>query len=85
MTTGIRPPVTPAPLSYSGGAAVTPHDTNELPIYAKALYVGVAGDVKLTTVDGSTATFKAPVGVLPVTAKVVFSTGSTATNIIALW
>lgn len=85
MTTGIRPPVTPAPKSYSIAAAVTPHDTNELPVYAKALYVGVSGDVKLTTIDGSTVTLKAaPVGYHWVTAKVVFSTGTTATNILAL-
>lgn len=85
MTTGIKYPITGSPDSYRLGAAVTPHDTNELPIYAKALYVGVAGDVKLTTIDGSTITIKAIAGLLPVTAKVVFSTGTTATNIVALW
>lgn len=90
MTTGIRPPSQkenyPGPVVYANGAAVTPHDTNELPVYARALYVGVSGDVKVTTWDGSTLTFKAaPVGILPVQAKVVFSTGTAATNILALW
>lgn len=82
---GIHSPQTGSPESYVGGAAVSLHDTNELDIYAKALYVGVAGDVKLTTTEGSTITIKANKGLLPVTAKVVFSTGTTATDIVALW
>lgn len=85
MTTGIPSPRTASPASYSGGATVTPHDTNELPVYAKALHVGVAGTVKVTTVDGSIIAFTAPVGLLPITAKLVWSTGTAATNIVALW
>lgn len=67
--------------------AVTPHDTNLLANEAlKGLYVGVSGDVKVTTVDGEDIVFKAaPVGVLNVQAKRVFSTGTTATNIVALY
>lgn len=68
-------------------AAVTPHDTNALANFARALYVGGTGDVKLTTPGGSTVTFAGvPAGtILPVRAKVVFSTGTTATSIIAIW
>lgn len=68
----------------SGLAAVTPHDTNELSIYSRALYVGTAGDLKVTTVGGDTVTItNAAVGWHPIAVKVVFSTGTTASNIIA--
>lgn len=71
---------------YPRSDAVTPHDSNELTNYADALYIGVAGDVKLTTPDGDTQVFKAvPVGILKVRAKIVFSIGTTATNILALY
>lgn len=68
-------------------AAITPHDTNELGNVPRFIYVGGAGAVKVTTVYGDTVTFAAvPVGtVLPVAAKIVFSTGTTATNLIAIW
>lgn len=74
-----------SPANY--GAAVTPHDTNELANYARALWVGGAGNVKLTTPGGSTITLVAvPAGtILPIRAKVVFSTLTTATSIVAIW
>tara|TARA_R100001460_G_scaffold9049_2_gene22110 strand:+ start:485 stop:988 length:504 start_codon:yes stop_codon:yes gene_type:complete len=51
------------------------------------LYIGGAGNIKVTTIAGDEVTF---VGVLqgtffPVQVQKVFSTGTTATNIIALW
>ncbi len=69
-----------------GGAAVTPNDSQDLAKSSRALYVGGAGDVKVTTVDGSTITFSAvPAGtLLPVAVKRVFATLTTATNILAL-
>ena len=71
---------------YRHAAAITAHDTNEIANVTRGIYVGVSGDVKVTTVDGDTVTFKAvPVGVLPVRAKIVFNTGTTATNMLALW
>ena len=65
---------------------VTPHDTTELTTVARALYVGVAGDVAVLMNDDSTATF---VGVaagsfLPIRVKRVNSTNTTATSIVAL-
>ena len=76
-----------AGLSHPRNAtAVTPHDTNEL-ASPGILWVGVAGDVKVTTVGGQTVTFTTPSNgfILPVAVKLVFSTGTTATSIIALY
>lgn len=66
-------------------AAVTPNDTANLPTYSKRLWIGGAGNVKLTTVGGSTVTYTSvPAGTyLQVRAQQVFASGTTATNIIA--
>lgn len=66
--------------------AVVLSDTVDLTNHCNALYIGVTGDVKLTTWNGNDVTFKAvPVGILPVGATRVWSTGTTATNIVALY
>jgi len=68
-------------------AAITPHDSNELANVSRGIYVGVGGDVKVTTRGGTTETFKnaAAGSVLPVRAKLVFATGTTATNLLNLY
>ena len=68
-------------------ASVTPHNTNELAFVTRALYVGGTGDVAVTMQDGGEVTFvDVPAGtVLPIRVKVVKSTGTDATSIIALW
>jgi hypothetical protein len=67
-------------------AAVTPDDATDLPYPARRLYIGVSGDVVAISPKGVTATFKAvPVGVLDVTVARVKLTGTTATNILALF
>ena len=67
--------------------AVTPSDTVDLGSYAKALYVGAAGNVRVLTVGGEDAdavTFaNHPVGWLPVQVRRVLATGTTATQIVA--
>lgn len=67
--------------------AVTPDDTTNLAVAARALYIGVAGDVSVEMVeDGSAIVFKAvPVGILPIMVTRVNSTGTAATNIVALF
>lgn len=73
--------------SARNAVAVTPHDTNSITT-ARALYVGVGGDITLRTRDdGVDVLFKAvPSGViLPVVTKYVRATGTTATNILALY
>lgn len=66
-------------------AAVTPSNTTV--ISARALYIGGAGNVAVTALDGSTATFTSvPAGtILPVVVTKVMATGTTATNIVALY
>lgn len=68
-------------------AVVTPSDTAALPVSAKALYVGGAGDINLLAVnDAQPVTLKAvPAGtVLRLWVGAVFATGTTATNLVAL-
>lgn len=49
-------------------------------------YIGVSGDVNLVTSGSDSETFKAmSVGFQPLTIKQVMSTGTTATDIIAIW
>lgn len=71
----------------ANAAAVTPHNTDELTHVTRGIYVGGTGNLKVTTLGGQETTFTAvPVGTfLPVRAKIIWSTGTTATSIVALW
>jgi hypothetical protein len=80
-------------LQAGRAAAVTPSDTVNIPAVTGGtnngcvLYVGGDGDLKVTTIGGDDVTF---VGVLagtflPVQVLRVWSTGTTATDIVALW
>lgn len=70
----------------SNAAAVTPNDSADLTIATRALWVGVAGDVTVDLIGGQTAvTFKNVQGLLPVRVTRVDDTGTTATDIVALW
>jgi len=80
-------------LQVGRAAAVTPSDTVNIPSVSGGdnngcvLYVGGAGNLKVRTVGGDEVTF---VGIntgtfLPVQVVRVFSTGTSATNILALW
>lgn len=67
---------------------VTPNDGAALPDgSATALYFGGAGNVKIKTAMDTDITFIGLTAgaILPVRVKQVFSTGTTATNIIALY
>ncbi len=71
----------------SDGLAVTPHDSTDLTTAARALYIGVAGNVALETTEGTVLTFVGLLAgsILPVRTIRVNSTDTTATNIIALF
>lgn len=66
--------------------AVTPNDTTKLAKPAiKGLYIGGTGTLSVLMADGTTAAFAAvPVGFFPISVQRVNSTGTTATNIVAL-
>jgi len=72
---------------FNNGFEVTPHDTNELTNHTRAIYVGGAGNISLTTSGGDLFTMT---GVLAgtlywVRAKIILSTGTTATNLVGLY
>lgn len=66
--------------------AVIPHASTNFPGGpARALYIGVSGDVVLITMQDQVVTFKAvPVGILPVQCKRVNAVNTTATDMVAL-
>ena len=67
-------------------AGVTPHDTNDITKGARALYVGTTGNIKMITAGGDTGTLKSvPAGaIITVRVKRVFSTGTSASNIVSI-
>ncbi|CAN5262320.1 hypothetical protein BH10PLA2_BH10PLA2_00550 [soil metagenome] len=72
---------------YKHAASISPDDTNELSNVTRAIYVGGNGNIVLITLAGETVPF---IGVvvgtfLPVRARQVKLTSTTATNLIALW
>ena len=83
-------------LQVCRAASVTPSNTTDIPSVSTqdgsgnngcVLYIGGAGNLKVTTAGGDEVTFN---GVLagtffPVQVLRVWATGTTATNIIALW
>ena len=66
------------------GYAVTPSDTVDLPEIAQALWVNVAGTIKITTPEGNILALVAPAGALPFKARKVFATNTAATGIFAI-
>lgn len=84
-------------LQSSRAAAVTPSDTANIPSVSGpagetvnngcVLYVGGLGDVRVLTAGGDDVVFSAvPAGTfVPVNVVRVFSTNTTATNLVALW
>ena len=71
----------------SNAFAVTPADGSNLTHAARALFVGGAGDVKVDTLGGDTVTFTGVLAgsILPVRILKVYATGTTATNIVAVY
>lgn len=66
--------------------AVTPSDTSALEPFPVAVFVGGAGDIAVKGSDGVAATFTVLAGTsLPIQPRMILSTGTTATNIIALF
>lgn len=70
--------------TYSSAKAITPSDTAGNTY--RAIYVGGAGNVAVTTEGGDVTTFTAPpVGsIIPVSTQKVMATGTTATLLVGL-
>lgn len=68
------------------GFAVTPHDSNDLSEVTRALFVGGGGAIVVMLAQGSTITLAgiAAGTVLPLRARRVLATGTTATAIVGL-
>jgi hypothetical protein len=65
--------------------AITPHDSNELERWTRAIHVGGAGVVKCRNELGDLVAFTCPAGaVLPVRTNLVASTDTTATLLVGL-
>ena len=67
--------------------AITPNDSTALTIATRAIYVGGNGNLKVTTVGGETITFTGVVAgmIYPLRVALVWSTGTTATNLIGVY
>ena len=70
-----------------GQQEITPHDTNPLDVITRGIYVGGTGNIKLKGLDGNDVTlYSCPAGlILPVETEHVYSTGTTATHLVALY
>jgi hypothetical protein len=66
---------------------VTPSDSSDFTVPARALYIGGEGDVKIKDLKGNTRTFAGLSSgtILDVQCTKVFSTDTTATDIVALY
>lgn len=71
----------------SNGALLTPNDATDLVTASRALWVGGAGNIKVTTTGEDTFLLSGiPAGtLLPIRCSRVWSTTTTATLIVALW
>jgi hypothetical protein len=67
-----------------GALEVVPSDTADLSVVSRGLYVGEAGDIKMTMADDTVVTRKnVPVGEWPWRVKRIWATGTTAAYMIA--
>lgn len=63
---------------------ITPADGADLTYLTRAIYIGVAGDIKIDDAGGTTLTLALDSGWHPIRVARVYSTDTTATGIIGL-
>ena len=68
----------------SNAAGISPSDTADL-TDIRALYIGIAGTLKVDMVGGGTVTFAGASGFLPIRVKRVYATGTNADSIVGLY
>ncbi|HQU70145.1 MAG TPA: hypothetical protein PLI43_18400 [Albidovulum sp.] len=68
-------------------AAVSPNDLSDLAVLPRALFVGQGGALALRMAGGQDVVFQGVQSgaILPVRARRVMATGTTATAILAIW
>ena len=73
----------PAPNAF----AITPHDSTDFTNYTRGIYVGGAGNIVIVTPSGDAITLvgAAAGSIIPVQAKRVNSTSTTATSLVGLY
>lgn len=73
--------------SFKHAVAVAPSDTVDLVNVTKALFIGGTGTLTVIMQDGSTVLFTSPLAgqIIHLRVSRVKATGTTATNIVALW
>jgi len=74
------------PIFPEDAAAVTPNDSADLAQFS-VIYVGGAGNVKVTTAQGSVVVFSGLMAgqTIPVRVRRVWSGSTTATNLVAIF
>lgn len=65
--------------------SVVPNDDSDLSRVSRALWIGVAGNVKLTTLGGDTVVFVGAQGWMPLRVSRIHSDETTASAIISVW
>jgi hypothetical protein len=70
---------------FEDGVAVSPSDTIDLPGVSRALWIGTMGDVCAVTRAGTSLTFRNVSGLLSGRFTRVKATGTTASDIVAVW
>lgn len=66
-------------------ATITPSDSAALATIPKALFIGAGGTLTVRGGDGVQATFAVVAGqIIPIRARVIMATGTTATGIVAI-
>ena len=80
---GQQAPTSPAFEAF----AITPHNSTDFDQVTRGIYVGGAGDVIAVMSDGTAVTFTGALAgsILPVRAKRVNATGTTATALVGLF
>ncbi len=76
-------PINPAMGAYSLDASFS--DDNDLPISVRSILVGTAGDLKVDMANGDTVTLPVYVGILDFAIKKIYSTGTTASNVVGMY
>ena len=67
--------------------SITPHDSNELAYVTRGIWIGGDGDLVVITKHDETVTFANAVAgtIVPIRAKIVKATGTSATSLVGLY